>query len=472
MQQEQLAFAPAAELGRLIARRKVSPVELTRLFLERIGRLNPRLNAYQTVDERVALAAARAAERAVLRGEVLGPLHGVPLSVKDLFATRGLTTTRGSLLYRDSVPSRDALPVQRLRKAGMVILGKTSTSEFGFSATTENGLIGATLNPWDRRATAGGSSGGAAAAVAGGLGPLALGSDGGGSIRIPSSFCGVFGLKPTKGRVARSNGPASAVWSPWIQPGPITRTVEDAALLLQAMAGPDPGDPYSLRQPPPNFRAGLDAGAKGLRIAWSPDLGYAAVDPEVAAAVRRAAKAFARMGAEVEPAELDLGDPFPPFWTVFTANAYAALGHLLEQQREMLGELTIVSLEAGMLVTGAEFSRALADQEVMAARVTGLFERCDIFLTPATAVPAFPVGKRPTVIAGRKVDPLWSFTPFAFPFSVTGHPAASVPCGFTRDGLPIGLQVVGRLGDEVTLLRACAAYEAEHPWADRRPPGL
>lgn len=469
MSHEDLAFTSAAELGRLIARREVSPVEVARLVLERIAALNPKLNAFQAVDEKGALAAARDAEQAVLRGELRGPLHGVPLSVKDLFWTRGLVSTGGSLLYRDFVPEEDSIPVQRLRDAGAVIIGKTSTSEFGLSATTENRLIGDTRNPWDLARTSGGSSGGAATAVAAGLGPLALGSDGGGSVRIPSSFCGVYGLKPTRGRVPRSGGFGRRAWNPWAQPGPLTRTVEDAALVLQAIAGRHPRDVGSLREPAPNFLACLGDGVKGMRIAVSTDLGYAAVAPEVAEAVRRAAKAFEQLGARVEETAVDLGDPFAPFWTIFTANSWASFGEMVEQHRADLGEMTVAFAEEGKRVTGADYSRALSAQDRMEAGVADLFERYDLLLTPTTPVVAFPLGQRPTRIAGRDVDPLWSFNPICFVFNVTGHPAASVPCGFSADGLPIGLHVVGRLGDEAAVLRASAAYEAAHPWAGRRP---
>jgi aspartyl-tRNA(Asn)/glutamyl-tRNA(Gln) amidotransferase subunit A len=470
MPAQDLPFTSAAILARLIARREISPVELTRLLLDHIAALNPTLNAYITVDEHGALAAARDAESAILRGDALGPLHGVPVSVKDLFWTKGLRTTAGSALYRDHVPQEDSIPVRRLREAGMVVLGKASTPEFGLSATTENALIGPTRNPWNTARTSGGSSGGSAAAVAAGLGPLSLANDGGGSIRIPSSFCGVFGIKPTRGRVPRSGGFGNRAWNTWTQPGPIARTVEDAALMLQAIAGPDRRDVLALRQPPPDFLAPLRQGVRGLRIGLSLDLGYAAVDPEVATAVRAAAGGLEGLGAHVEEADINLGQPFDPFWTVFAANAWAAYGDLMEQHRERLGELTITSLETGMLVTGAEYSQALWAFDRLAAKVADAFERYDLLLTPTTPVPAFPLGRRPTVIGGKQVHPLWSFNPYAFVFNITGNPAASIPCGFSREGLPFGLHIVGPLGDEPTVLRAAAAYEATRPWAHQRPP--
>jgi len=469
MSNQTLAFASAAELGRLIARRVVSPVEVTRQVLQRIAMVNSRLNAFLTVDEPGALAAAHEAERAALKGELRGPLHGVPLSIKDLFWTRGLTSTGGSLLYRDFVPNEDSLPVQRLREAGSIIVGKTSTSEFGLSATTENRIVGDTLNPWDTTRTSGGSSGGAAAAVAAGLGPVALGSDGGGSVRIPASFCGVYGLKPSRGRVPRSGGFGKRAWNPWAQPGPIARTVEDAALVLQATAGRHSRDTSSLRQPPPDFLAGLHNGVNGLRVAVSVDLGYAAVAPEVAEAVLRASRVLEGLGARVDQPKVNLGNTFSPFWTIFTANCWASFGEMAEQHRGDLGDLTVAFAEEGRRVTGADYSRALSALDRVSALVSDVFEEYDLLLTPTTPVAAFPLGQRPTSIAGRDVDPLWSFNPFCFVFNVTGHPAASLPCGLSAEGLPIGLHVVGRLGEEATVLRASAAYERARPWV-RTPP--
>lgn len=469
MPHETLAFTSAAGLGRLIAGRQVSPVEVTELALERIAALNPSLNAFLAVDEEGALAAARDAEQAALRGELRGPLHGVPLSVKDLFWTRGLASTGGSLLYRGFIPAEDSIPVQRLRNAGAVILGKTSTSEFGLSATTENRLVGDTRNPWDTTRTSGGSSGGAAAAVAAGLGPLAIGSDGGGSIRVPASFCGVYGLKPTRGRVPRSGGFGRRAWNPWAQPGPITGTVEDAALALQTMAGWHPRDVNSLREPPPDFLSRLRAGVNGLRVAVSLDLGYAAVEPAVAEAVRAVARVFEGLGARVEEPQVGLGDPFSPFWTVFTANCWASFGEMVEQHRAELGDFTVAFAEEGRRVTGADYSRALSTLDRVSAQIADVFEQHDLLLTPTTPVAAFPLGQRPVRIAGRDVDPLWSFNPFCFVFNITGHPAASLPCGPSPEGLPIGAHLVGRMGDEAMVLRASAAYEAARPWAGRRP---
>src|SRR5207253_1538509 len=404
MANDELCWMPAADLAAGIARRKISPVEVVDAVLARIEALE-RLNAYVTVDAEGARHAARAAERAVMRkGARLGPLHGVPFSVKDLVVTKGVRTTFGTPIYKDNVPTEDAPMVARLKAAGAVMIGKTNTPTFGWIGATHNLLIGATRNPWNLERTPGGSSGGAAAAVAAGLAPLAVGTDGGGSIRIPASFSGIYGLKPTFGRIPIH--PPSAAWS-LSHVGPMARTVRDAALMLQVSAGPDERDASSLPAPGVDYVKALRGGVKGLRVAYSDTLGYAeVVDPEVREACGKAARAFRELGCRVE--ELDPG--------------------------------------------------------------RRVFEGYDLLLTPTLARPAFAVGlDNATEIAGRPV-PEWAWSPFTYPFNLTGQPAASVPCGFTKGGLPIGLQVVGRRFDDATVLRASAAFEAARPWAQNRPP--
>ncbi|MCH7621041.1 MAG: amidase, partial [Chloroflexi bacterium] len=313
-----MSFAPATELRQKIAAKEVSIVELTELFYRRIERLNPQLNAYLSLCPDQALAAAKQAQEAVQRGDSLGPLHGIPISIKDLEATQGIPTTMGSTIFQDRVPEVDSVVVERVRRAGAIILGKTNTPEFGQSGTTENLLGDACRNPWNTERTAGGSSGGAAAALASGLCTLATGSDGGGSIRIPASFTGVFGIKPSQGRVPRYGGYGQPAANHFSQSGPMSRTVADTALLLQVLAGPDPRDPTSMREPPPDFSSGLNQGVGGLRMAWSPDLGYAGVDPEVVSITEKAAQVFTELGAKVDEANLTLEDPFSAFFDVFS----------------------------------------------------------------------------------------------------------------------------------------------------------
>lgn len=463
-----LAFISAWELRELIRQKKLSPVELVDSLLQRIRELNPRLNAYLTVDEENVRTAARQAEDGLMRRKRLPPLWGVPVSVKDLIFTRGLGTTAGSLVYRDFVPAEDATVVERLRRAGAIILGKTNTSEFGLSATTENYLGDDCRNPWNLQRTPGGSSGGAASAVAAGLGPLALGSDGGGSIRIPSSFCGVYGIKPSQGRV-----PSSGCFGGmplFSQVGPIARTVRDAALLLQVIAGPDHRDPSSRRVSATDFLRALEQKpSRRWRIAWSPDLGYAAVDSQVKEVAQRAARSFEALGCIVEDVSPRLEDPFPIFATIVLADGYAAHGHLLEKHAADLMPYVRSSLEAGRKVAGSEYSRALRALERFRSQMADLFQRYDLLLTPTTAVPAFPLGQRPEVIAGKKVSKLWGPFPFTLPFNLTGQPAANLPCGFSSEGLPIGLHIVGRYGGESTVLQASAVFEDIHPRAEKRP---
>ncbi|MCZ6789451.1 MAG: amidase family protein [Chloroflexi bacterium] len=471
MSDSDLTFAPAWKLRQLIGEKRVSPVELTELFLRRIEELNPTLNAYLTVAADQALESAREAEAAVQRGDSLGPLHGVPISIKDLATTKGIRTTRGSLLFKDFIPDEDEVQVQRIRGAGAVILGKTNTPEFGHLGTSENLLGDACRNPWDSTRTSGGSSGGAAAGLASGMHPLAHGSDGGGSIRIPASMCGVYGIKPTQGRVPKPyHGPGG--WGMFGQSGPITHTVRDAAILLQVLAGPDPSDPTCLQESPPDFAASLDDGVKGLRIGWSPDLGSVAVDPEVSRVTQEAAQVFGEHGAVVEEAGFtwDHEEIRETFKTLFFSDYAAAFGEAPAARVEQMTPTFQAIIEQARQWPVSRLALALRELEWHRGRVAELFRGFDLLLTPTLATTAFPVGQRPEVIDGKAVDPFWGFNPFNFPFNMSGNTAASVPCGFSEKGLPIGLHIVGRKGAEATVLAASAVFEAARPWAGRRPP--
>ncbi len=471
MADQELTFKPATELRRLIAERVVSPVELVDLYLTRIERLDGRLNSYLTVASDQARAAAREAEAAIMRGGPLGPLHGLPISIKDLEMTDGIRTTSGSLVFKDRVPQQDSIVVERVRAAGAIILGKTNTPEFGLSGTTENRLGDACRNPWDPSRTAGGSSGGAAASVAAGLCALATGTDGGGSIRIPASFCGTFGIKGTQGRVPRYPAALPAVANQLSQPGPITRTVADAALLLQVLAGYDPRDPVSLRDTPDDYMAALKAGARGLRIGWSQDYGFAAVDPEVVEVCQRAAMRFRDLGSSVHEVAVPLDEePFLPFWTLFATNMYAAFGQLYHDRADELTEYGRETFAFGASVTGVDYARAVGAVEGYKAQFDSIFERCDLLLSPTMAVTAFPIEQRPQTIAGRPVHPFWGFLPFTYLINMIGHPAASIPCGLSTEGLPVGLHIVGRRGDEGRIMAAAAAFEAPEPLKGKRPP--
>ncbi len=471
MADSDLVFTPAWRLRQLVGEKAVSTVELTELFLRRIEELNPRLNAYLTIVADQALASARVAEAAVQRGGELGPLHGVPIGIKDLVSTKGVRTTRGSLVYKEFIPDQDEVIVQRIRSAGAIVLGKTNTPEFGHLGTSENLLGDACRNPWDTTRTSGGSSAGAAAGLAAGLHPLAQGGDGGGSIRIPASMCGVYGIKPTQGRVPRPYQVPGG-WGTFTQNGPLAHTVRDAAVLLQVLAGPDPSDPTAILEKPPDFLASLDHGLKGMRIGWSPDLGSVPVDTEVRRTTEAATGVFSELGATVEEADLvmeheQVRETFKTvWWSDFAANFEEMVAVRGEETTPTFREM----VEGALQWPVSHLARALRELEWHRGRVARFFQRFDLLLTPTLATTAFPVEERPDVIDGRQVDPYWGFTPFTFPFNMSGNPAASVPCGFSAGGLPIGLHIVGRRGEETTVLRASAAFEAARPWMDRHPP--
>ena len=464
----ELCYLPALELGEAIRAKKVSPVEVVDAVLARIERLNPMLNAFCTVTAAAACAAAKEAEAAVMRGDALGTLHGIPVSIKDLVATKGVRTTHGSKLYEQFIPDDDAPVVERLKRAGAIILGKTNTPEFGHKAITDNLLFGPTRNPWNLEYTPGGSSGGAAAAVATGLGPLAVGTDAGGSIRIPASCCAIFGLKPTLGLVAMA--PAFGGLETLSHTGPMTRTVRDAALMLNAVVGADPRDLSSLPAMETDYLAGLDQGIQGLRVAWSPDWAYAAVDPEVRQLAEAAAKRFTDLGCHVEEAHPGFPDPAETYQVLTTASRAARVADRWPAEHDRFDPSLAVQIEAGMRWSAVDFVRASNVRRMLNDVFVRFFSRYDLLLTPTFAAPPPPVQvEAHEEIAGRKVTRL-GWLAFTFPLSLIGYPAASVPCGWTREGLPVGLQITApRLADAL-VLRASAAFEALAPWAHRRPP--
>ena len=473
MVDEELAFASATELLELISTKKVSPVELTEVYFNRIDRLDSKLNSYLLLTHDAAMESAKAAEEAVIRGDKLGALHGLPIAIKDLHMTKGVRTTGGSVVFKDRIPERDGADVERVQDAGAIMLGKTNVPEFGLVGTCENRLGDDGRNPWNTDRTPGGSSGGAAAATAAFLCPLATGGDGGGSIRLPASFCGIYGIKPTQGRVSGYSGlegpPMPNLFS---QQGPLSRTVRDSALLLQVLAGYDPRDPTSLRETPPDFVAAVDRDIKGLRIAWSPDYGFAAVDPEILEVTSKAARVFEELGCHVEESDLVMDSPYDAYGPIFGAVVYATYGQYLESHGDQMTEFVKYFIEAGAKVTGVDYAKALGLRDLLKAQMDDLFEKYDLLLSPTLALTALPVGEFPEEIAGRPVYPnrYFSFFPFTYPINATGNAAASVPAGFSSDGLPIGLQIVGRVGDEETVIAASAAFERARPWIQHRPP--
>jgi Asp-tRNA(Asn)/Glu-tRNA(Gln) amidotransferase A subunit family amidase len=468
----ELITIPAHEQANLVARKEVSPVELCEAVIERIEKLDHRVGAFITVASEQALEAARNAESRVMSNNLLGPLDGVPIGIKDIEATAGIRTTLGSRVFEDTVPDFDSIVVERVRAAGMVIIGKTNTPEIAIhmGTLTDNDVRGQCRNPWDLNRTTAGSSGGSAAAIAVDMTQIAIGSDGGGSIRIPASFCGVFGLKPSNGRVPRARGLGRPDPNQFSQSGPMANDVRDAALLLQAISGPHPADPQQLlRSRPPDFTAGISENLKGLRVGFSSDMGYGAVDPQVLDQVVSGLSTFEKLGANVEESEIILGiDLADSFWKIFGANAYVQYGHLLTENAGLLTEGVQEVLSRGREITGHEYATALHAVAELRMKIDALFEHFDIFVTPTTSVTAFEPGQRPSEVAGMMVDSAYGIFPFTYIFNMTGHPAASVPCGFV-DGLPVGMQIVGRFGDERMVLRASAAFEEARSWRNVRP---
>ena len=457
---------PAAALAEAIARKKLSPVEVVEATLARMARLNPSLNAFCTVTAERARDEARRAEHAVMRGGPLGRLHGVPFSVKDTLDTAGVRTTMGALRFADRVPDEDAVVVARLRAAGAILVGKTTTPEFAHKGVTDSALFGVTRNPWALDHTCGGSSGGAAVAAATGMGPLAVGTDEGGSIRIPGSYCGVVGLKPSFGLIPRVPVGVAELLT---HLGPLCRTVEDAALFLSVTAGRDDRDGWSVPGELPNYAQAVRRPPTGLRVAWSPRLGYAAADPEVVRVTGAAVARLAELGWTVEEADPGFDDPAEVADAFRYPGLAAAIGDDLERERARMDPSLVAIVEAGRRMTAVQVAQAATRRHALWAQLDRFFERHDLLVTPAVAVPPFLIGTPPPrEIDGRTVG--WrGWIAYTYPFNVTGVPAIVLPAGRTVAGLPVGLQLVGRRLDDARLLAAAAAFESAAPWADRWP---
>ncbi len=472
MDQTDLCFTPATELSRLIRQRALSPVELADAVLARIERLNPRLNAFITVTADLAREQARQSEARALRGELLGPLDGIPYSLKDLEPTAGIRTTFGSKWFEHNVPTEDGAVAGRLKRTGAVLLGKTNTPQFGYKDMCDNLLLPPTANPWRLDRTSGASSGGAGAAVAAGLGPLAQGSDGAGSIRIPSALCGIVGLKPSFGRVPYH--PNADYWAARSHIGPMARTVRDAALLLTAMAGPDPRDPLSIDTPPEDYLAACEGDLKGLRVAYSEDFGYAAVDPEVRQLARAAARRFPELGCEVEERNPSWDDPKEFHAVLYRVLMAARLGDRMDERPEWTEPTLRQLIEVGRSYSAVEHQKAHLARSIFYNQARAFFETYDLLLTPQMPLGAWSSEpgpeEGPRSIEGKPTPTMFDRLPFTVPFNLTGQPAVSVPCGFTADGLPVGLQIVGRWHADTTVLRAAACFEAIQPWVQHRPP--
>jgi aspartyl-tRNA(Asn)/glutamyl-tRNA(Gln) amidotransferase subunit A len=456
-----IAFLSASELVERYRRKMLSPVEVTTSLLRRLDRLESALNAFVLVARESALAEARAAEARWMKGAPMGVLDGVPVTIKDLFLTKGWPTLRGStLIKRDQPWLEDAPPVARLREHGAVLLGKTTMPEFGWKALGDSPLTGITRNPWNLAHTPGGSSAGAAAALAAGIGPLALGTDGGGSIRIPCAFTGLPGLKPSFGRVPHY---PPSVFGLVAHSGPMARSVADLALFLTVIAGADHRDVYALPPEPRDYGAGLEDGVKGLRIAFSPSLGYARVDAEVASAVEQAARRFTELGAEVETVERVFDDPAEAWLTLWWAGAAKAMSAYSPEDRRRADPGLEDAAQRGGRLSAVDYITADGTRSALSLTMAEFHRRYDLLLTPSVAVPALEAGRLLVDPATQKQWVDWA--PFSYPFNLTRQPAASVPCGLTKTGLPIGLQIVGRMYDEPLVLRAAQAFERAQPFA-------
>ena len=468
MSADDLCLAAATDLAAWVRAKQVSPTEIVRAVLDRIDRLDANINAFATPTPDLALAMAGSAEKALARGEATGVLHGVPVTIKDLFDIEGYPTERGSFALAGHIADSDSPVTARLKAAGAVIVGKTTTSEFGWTGMSRSPRSGITHNPWQRGFNAGGSSAGAAAAAAMAFGPLHQGSDGAGSIRMPSHFCGVFGLKPTWGRIphvpVRNSDNVSHV-------GPLSRTVADAALFLDATAGAHPFDHTSLTDSDSAFCAGLERDVGPLKIAFSTDLGHARVDREVADPVARAARDFESFGCHVEHVQPSWGKDGPEIARFFWAVHESPLAVHLDGFEDSMDPGLVACIRAGSGHSAETYLAMRARKLDYIESIHRFMADWDLLLTPSVSVAAFPVER---LLPSHWPDHPWdwlSWSEFCYPFNMSGLPAASIPCGFTGAGLPVGLQIVGRRAADRLVLRAAAAFERARPWAQHDPPG-
>jgi Asp-tRNA(Asn)/Glu-tRNA(Gln) amidotransferase A subunit family amidase len=463
-----ITHTPAWKLAARMAKKEISPLEVMRETLDRIDRINPGLNAFVSLRPEAALGEARTMTEKMAAGKPIGSLAGLPLGVKDLEDTAGMVTSYGSIPFKDNRVQGDSIQVARLKAAGAIVVGKTNVPEFGFTGFTKNRLHGITRNPWNPDRTPGGSSGGSAAAIAAGLVPLCTGSDAGGSIRIPASYSGCFGLKPSFGRIPVGPSPFLS-YSAMIVMGPLTRTVQDAALYMDCVAGDHPADPHSLPKPPTSYQAGIDDLPDRLKIAFSPDLGYARVQPEVMTCVEQAVLAFEEMGHRVERWTGSLPDTGDVWMPLICTDIYAQLSSVLEKNREDIGRTLAAMVDRTRGLTVAELTAIHQLRARLNRQLASLFESFDLLLTPTMPTEAFAAGGPPPAEIEGHAIPLLGAVAFTYPFNLSGHPAASVPAGLTPSGLPAGLQIIAPRHRDDRVLQAARAYEQMRPWNDRWP---
>ena len=465
---EELCFTEATSLSGLLRAKKVSAVEVMKAHLAQIQRVNAKVNAIVTlVDEEKLLAQAKAADEALAQGNWMGPLHGMPIAVKDLKLTKGIRTTFGSPLFKDFIPSEDCLAVEREKKAGGMVLGKTNVPEFGLGSQTFNKVFGATRNPYDLTKTCGGSTGGGAVAVACGMAPLADGSDYGGSLRNPPNFCGVVGLRTSPGRVP--NPPVTMAWQPYSVIGPVARNVKDCAFFLSVLAGPDARIPISIEQPGPPFAEPLEGRSfEGVRIAMFQDMGLP-WEPEVREAIRAQGKVFEALGCVVEEAEPDFSNANECFLAWRHWMIEAEFGDQMATKGEQLNEYVHWHVEEGRKLTGPYLSRVEKKRTALYERMQKFMQKYEFFVLPVNQVLPFDVNQPyPTEINGVKMENYLAWMKSAYYVTVTGHPAAAVPCAFSKSGLPIGIQIVGRHHDDWGVLQMAHAFEQARKLEKRR----
>ncbi|MFN8150422.1 MAG: amidase family protein [Solirubrobacterales bacterium] len=450
--------------------RRISPVEVVDAVLDQIEAYNPTLNAFVTVSGEAAREQARSAERAYREGgDHHPPLLGVPYSVKDTILTAGVRTTMGSRTLAEWVPAVDAPVVERMRAAGAIFLGKTNTPEFGWKLETTNPLVGTTRNPWDPALTPGGSSGGAAVAVAMGMGPIAIASDTAGSIRVPGSFCGVVGYKPSFGRIPFApGGPIESLG----HVGVLARSVRDVALVLETTAGPDERDRFSLTGPVPPFAAELEPAAGPLSAAWSEDLGFAPVESATVEISERAARDLAPSAWELSELELSVEDPIECIEVLLAAAMAAAAGDSLDEVRSVIDPERLEVVERGLQTSGAAVAGVNTRRAALVEALRVAFGDRDLIVTPAVPLPPFAAGQTAPDAVGGRATPWLRWGGLSYPFNLTGQPAISLPCGLDARGLPVGMQLVGRQHADSTVLCAAAAVERAMPWADRWPASI
>ena len=465
----ELNWMTAVELAALVKRGEVSAVELLTAHMRQIEKVNPQVNAIVTFLPEMALELAKAADEKQARGETLGILHGLPIAHKDLFETKGIRTTMGSPVFADNVPESDDLIIARLKQAGCITIGKTNVPEFGAGSHTFNPVFGATRNPYDLNRTCGGSSGGAAVALASGMIPIADGSDMGGSLRNPASFCNVVGLRPSPGRVP--GYPKSNAWSTLSVDGPMARTVQDVALMLQAIAGYDPRAPISLHEPAATFGNALERDFAGVTIAWSPDLGDLPVDPQVTATIERQLSVLSDLGCHVEPTQPDFRDAYEIFQTLRAWNFELSFAeHFAEFGEEQFKETIRWNAAQGRKLTAAQISRTEVKRTELFHRVREFLDTYEFLLLPTAQVPPFPIDwEYPKEINGVGMDTYIDWMMSCAFITVTGLPAISVPCGFTDDGLPVGLQIVGRPQSEFEVLQLAYAFQEATRFYEQKP---